>query len=315
MRLNLPILESLQNCKNLLIDGIGGGFDIFCGLPFYFELKQHGINIHLANYSFSAVEALKDGIRLSETLVGVTAETEYRSHYFPEVLLSHWLQQTQHQDTTIWCFAKTGVKTLERNYKLLIDHLSIDGILCVDGGVDSLLIGNEPQVGTWLEDTISLCAVHAFDKIPRWLACVGYGAEEDISYSHVVENIAKLSQEDAFLGSCSLVKQMEAYQAYEKAVLYTQSQHESSVINSSIISAVQGNFGDYHMTDKTSGSTLKISPLMPIYWFFDFEGVAKRNLLVEDVEFQWTRKYQEAWQYALDFRQRIPRRKALTSSL
>jgi hypothetical protein len=314
MRLNLPDLESLRSCQNLLIAGIGGGFDIFCGLPLYFELKQQGINIHLANYSFSAIEALKDGIRLSDTLVGITAETLYRSHYFPECFLARWFKQEHQQDVTIWCFAKTGVKTLQENYKLLIEKLSIDGILLVDGGVDSLLFGNEPQIGTWLEDTISLCAVREFDSVQRWLACVGFGAEEDISYAHVLENIAKLSQEDVFLGSCSLVRQMESYQEYEKGILYVQSQQDSSVINSSVVSAVQGNFGDYHLTEKTSGSTLRISPLMPIYWFFDFQGVAKHNLLVEDVEFQWTRKYQEAWEFALDFRQRVPRRKALTSS-
>ncbi len=38
MRLNLPILEQLAPCKNVLIAGMGGGFDVFCGLPLYFEL-------------------------------------------------------------------------------------------------------------------------------------------------------------------------------------------------------------------------------------------------------------------------------------
>ena len=43
MELNLPILKQLTDCKNLLIAGMGGGFDIFCGLPIYFELKKRGI--------------------------------------------------------------------------------------------------------------------------------------------------------------------------------------------------------------------------------------------------------------------------------
>jgi len=43
-------------------------------------------------------------------------------------------------------------------------------------------------------------------------------------YAHVLENIAALTASDAYLGSCSLVKQMEVYQLYEDAVTYVQSQ-------------------------------------------------------------------------------------------
>jgi len=60
--------------------------------------------------------------------------------------------------------------------------------------------------------------------------------------------------------------------------------HDPSVINSSIVSALRGHFGDYHLTDKTRGSRLWISPLMPIYWFFDFESVARRNLVLGVLE-------------------------------
>lgn len=55
MQLNLPIIRQIDNCKNLLIAGMGGGFDIFCGLPIYWELKQLGKTIHLANLSFSNI--------------------------------------------------------------------------------------------------------------------------------------------------------------------------------------------------------------------------------------------------------------------
>ena len=76
MDLNLPILHQLKGCKNLLIAGMGGGFDVFCGLPIYFELKKHGVHAHLANFSFSDIESADFGIRLSGTLVGVTPNAE-----------------------------------------------------------------------------------------------------------------------------------------------------------------------------------------------------------------------------------------------
>jgi hypothetical protein len=52
------------------------------------------------------------------------------------------------------------------------------------------------------------------------------------------------------------------------------------VINASVISAVRGHSGDYHLTAKTRGNRLWISPLMPLYWFFDLPAVARRNLFL-----------------------------------
>ena len=57
-----------------------------------------------------------------------------------------------------------------------------------------------------------------------------------------------------------------------------------SVINSSIVSAVRGNYGDYHLTEKTKRSHLWISPLMSIYWFFDFDLIVKQNKLLPEIE-------------------------------
>lgn len=59
MNLNLPILNQLSNCKNLLIAGMGGGYDIFCGLPIYFELRRLGIKAHLANLITSRTQGSK----------------------------------------------------------------------------------------------------------------------------------------------------------------------------------------------------------------------------------------------------------------
>jgi hypothetical protein len=291
MQLNLPILEQLSSCKNLLIAGMGGGFDIFCGLPIYFELQNLGLQVHLANLSFSDIIGLKDGaiagfnqgIQITDTLVGITADTESLNSYFPELYLAQWFRNQRQQNITIWCFEKTGVRPLLDNYNRLIEHLSIDGILLIDGGVDSLIRGDETQMGTVIEDAISLLAVSSLTQVPlKLIACIGLGAERDISYAHVLENIAALAETGGFLGSCSLLKQMTVYQAYEEAVFYVHNQplQEPSIINASIISAVQGHYGDYHLTERTKGSKLWISPLMPIYWFFDLQAVAKRNLFL-----------------------------------
>lgn len=288
MELNLPIFDQVANCKNLLIAGMGGGFDIFCGLPIYFDLKKRGLNVHLANYSFSPFEHLLKGTPLTDSLIGITADTESPYHYSPERYLAKWFRAKRGEEITIWSFENTGVRPLLENYQTLVNHLEIDGIILIDGGVNSLLRGDEAEVGTILEDTVSLIAVSELKQIPvRLIACVGMGAEIEIAYAQIFESIAKLTELDAFLGACSLTKRMSVYQEYEDALLFVQSRpaQEPSVINSSVISAVQGKYGNFHLTSKTNGSHLSISPLMPLYWFFELPAVARRNMLFNELRY------------------------------
>jgi hypothetical protein len=314
MNLNLPIFKQISTCNNLLIAGMGGGFDIFCGLPIYFELRNLGINVHLANLTFSNIifskfAKLQRTIPLTETLVGVTAKTEELPVYFPELYLAQWLEKEFQETITIWCFKKTGVLPLLNNYNLLIEHLSIDGILLIDGGVDSLARGDEAELGTVTEDAVSLAAVSKLTQIPlRLIGCLGMGAEREITHFHILENIACLASTAGFLGSCSLIKQMESYQKYEQALLYVQGfpQQEPSIINSSIISSVQGHFGDYHLTSRTQGSKLWISPLMSIYWFFELSTIVEQHLFLSQLLL--TETLADVLQEMLKFMQKRPRR-------
>jgi hypothetical protein len=169
--------------------------------------------------------------------------------------------------------------------------------------------GDEPHIGTVLEDCITLAAVRELTEVPvRLLACLGLGAEDHVSYAHVFENIAALTREGHFLGACSLVREMPAYQAYEDAVLFAQSRRfqETTVINSSVISAARGEYGDYHLTEKTRGSELWISPLMPLYWFFNLQGVVERNHFLSQL--RWTETASEVTRAMHLLRRNLPRR-------
>lgn len=330
MQLNLPIYDRLAACNRILIAGMGGGFDIFCGLPLYLSLQERGHQVHLANLTFSPTHLIQGPTRLSSSLVGVTADTPspmvgasplINAHtgeaeplagltpYFPEHYLARWFRKRRSEEISIWCFDKVGVRPLIDDYRRLIAQLSIDGLVLIDGGVDSLVRGDEAHVGTFIEDAVSLAAVSVLDELPvRLLCCLGLGAEQDIAYAHIFENIAALAASGDFLGSCALLKQMPVYQAFEDAVLYVQGMplQDPSVINSSIVSAIQGYYGDYHLTQKTHKSTLWISPLMALYWFFEASGVVGRSLLMGEI--LTTESFQEAMRALMLVRRRIPQR-------
>jgi hypothetical protein len=75
---------------------------------------------------------------------------------------------------------------------------------------------------------------------------------------------------------------MEAFQYYEKicADAFALSK-SSSHIHGRIIPAVHGEFGQHgDVFDILSDMPPFVSPLAPIYWFFDVAAVARRNILI-----------------------------------
>ena len=80
---------------------------------------------------------------------------------------------------------------------------------------------------------------------------------------------------------------------------------QQSIVNTSIIAAVTGSYGNIHATKRTEGSTLFINPLMALYWGFQLDGVVRRNLYLDQI-----RETETAEQVALEiekFRDSLPR--------
>lgn len=321
MQLNLPILDQVAGSNRILIVGAGGGFDIFAGLPLYFTLRQMGKTVHLANYThceidliklFCAMETLLPG-----QLVGVRSPVRSIVPYFPEGYLSQWFQDVRGEAVPVWMLARTGARPLMEGYGKLADHLGIDALILVDGGVDSLMRGDEAGAGTLVEDSISLTAAASLVDIPvKILACLGFGTEveEAVCHHHVLENMAALIKAGGFYGSCSLLPRMEAFQQFESACRYVweKPKHAKSHITTRVIPAVHGEFGNYHMyeDDDLSGigrTRVLISPLMSVYWFFDAHTVIERNLLIDDLLL--TETTQEALAAAMRVSRRIPKQR------
>lgn len=288
MQLNLPILHLLQDKQNILIAGGGGGFDIFAGLPLYFALRELGKTVHLANYTFmnwGMAEIVSSPIiEIKDMLMGAHGKMRIPIQYFPEGHLADWFAQ-RGEDVTVWMFERNGAVPLARAYQHLIDKFNIDAIILVDGGVDSLMRGDEQAPGTLIEDSISLAASQYLDVPVKIQACLGFGTEieEGVCHHHALENMAALVKMGAFHGACALTPQMPAFQLYESACRHAWEQtpdaHKSH-ISTRIIPAVRGEFGNYHMYPKDAHTSIFISPLMSLYWFFDAVQVAATSLLV-----------------------------------
>jgi len=286
--LNLPFFNELEQTKNILLAGAGGGYDIFTGLPLYFGLRAAGKQVHLANLSFSFLRPVKMQ-QLSPTLFKVTADTpHFHQFYFPEFYLSQWFREQQGEEIPVYCFNKTGVKPLLKIYQTLIEYLSVDTIILVDGGTDSLMRGDEVGLGTPAEDITSIIAVNELDIERKMLTCLGFGVDffHGVCHAQFLEAVADLTQNGGYLGLFSLMREMPEVQKYIDASEYVfqAMPQDMSIVSSSILSALAGHYGDHHATPRTKNSRLWINPLMPVYWCFRLPQVAQRILYLEEMK-------------------------------
>lgn len=280
MKLNLPIFPLLEQAKRILIAGIGGGYDLFCGLPLYYELRQQGKIVHLANLNSVSFTLDQAGLEvfLNGQLVGVHPRKTAPLPYCPESLLANWLADTTRPTSPIWIINLGGLVPVSQTYQLLCQQLQIDALILVDGGVDSLMRGDEESPGTLLEDVLSLGAAAATQVPIQLLVTCGFGTElaDGLSHYRALENIATLTHQGGFLGASPLTPQMKAFEFYNQAVQATrqQPQQSHSRINLQITNAVVGQFGD------VLHPTSFLSPLMTWLWCFDLAKVIEANLLL-----------------------------------
>jgi len=193
----------------------------------------------------------------------------------------------QGEEIPVYC-NKTGVKPLLKIYQTLIEYLSVDSIILVDGGTDSLMRGDEVDLGTPAEDTTSIIAVNELDIECKILTYLGFGVDffHGICHAQFLEAVANLTKNDGYLGLFSLMREMPEVQKYQEASQYVfqAMPQDISIVSSSILSALAGHYGDHHATPRTKTSRLWINPLMPVYWYFRLPQVAQRILYLEEMK-------------------------------
>jgi hypothetical protein len=122
----------------------------------------------------------------------------------------------------------------------------------------------------------------------KMLACLGFGIDyfHGVCHAHFLEAAAELTRAGACLGTFSLLPDMPEVKLYRDAAqaVFQAMPHHVSIVSSSILSAIEGRYGDHHATDRTEGSTLWINPLMSLYWCFQLAPVARRILYLTEMK-------------------------------
>jgi hypothetical protein len=307
-----PFFSRLRDARRILVAGAGGGFDVYAGLPLALALRSAGKEVHLANLSFADLYGLDQDVWVDQDVAAIRPDTVARGDYFPERSLARWLD-LHGMPSTVYAVPLTGVRPLRDAYRTLIEHLGgVDAVVLVDGGTDILMRGDEHGLGTPEEDMVSLAAVTGLDEVPvRMVACLGFGVDayHGVNHSLVLENLAALEREGAYLGAFSLPRESREGQLYLDAVAHAQecTPDHPSIVNGSVAAAVRGDFGDVRFTERTRGGELFINPLMAVYFCVDALGLARQNLYLDRLES--TALIRQVSSLIQDFRDELPRQR------
>lgn len=283
---------------------MGGGYDVFAGLPTYFDFLANGKQPTLANLSFTRELAIKCSFAMdapytfakvsaADFKTGVFDETlGFPNNYFPEYHLSNWFRTKRDTALPVYTIqliddlntsGPLGVQSYFEAIDTIVRTSRCDSIILVDAGVDSLVIGDEEGLGTYAEDFLTLLASTKSD-LPVFLQCVGLGTEAGIAIDDFLVNLSIHRNNDAYLGCSDWVKDHAGISLYLDAV--ANCIPENSSIQSLLTAAITGKFGaicpePLKKRGLNDGDVL-IHPMMTLAFWFDTRRVMSGRLFIEE---------------------------------
>ena len=286
--------------KTVLLCGCGGGFDFVHGLALYPELLRLGKQVVIGSYSFGQphnIHGASDVFNEAGVVVKrVTAASIPAPRYGPEVHVASFLDLRYPSSAPHFVYAYYArsftVPLLTRLYQQFIAHHAIDAIVLVDGGSDSLMVGDEEGLGDPIEDAVSVATVASLRGLKaRVLLSIGLGTDRfnQVSDAASLRAIAELTRMGGFLGAVSLEPEGEGSRLYRDCLEHIfQRQAFRSVLAGTIASAIEGCFGSTEvpavLQQRVKRGELFLWPLMAMLWGFDIEIVARRSQIA-----QWIR--------------------------
>jgi hypothetical protein len=289
--------------KTVLLCGCGGGFDFVHSLTLYPELLRLGKTVVLGSYSFgdpNKITGAADVFNEAGVIAKrATATCTPARHYGPEVHVCSFLDLRYPLLAPHFVYAYYArsftVPLLTRLYQQFIESHSIDAIVLVDGGSDSIMAGDEEGLGDPIEDAVSVTTVALLGGLKaRVLISIGLGTDRfnQVSDASSLRAIAELTRMGGFLGAVSLEPTGEGSCLYRDCLEHIyQRQGFRSVLAGTIASAVEGCFGCDEvppvLQPRVRPGQLFLWPLMAVLWGFDIETVARRSLIAK-----WIRECQ-----------------------
>lgn len=209
--------------------------------------------------------------------VSFNACSQSEKIYFPEYKLVKYLYNTYQLNIPMYCFVDSGIKQLIHAYDQIQELEGIDTVILMDGGTDSLMTGIEiDSLGTPYEDISSIIAAYHSNVSNKYLYCLGYNIDSyhGVTDENFLKNTSNLIKDNGFVGSYTINKNNQSTQKYIDTFMHCDP--ECSIVNSLIVSALEGHFGNYHpdwIQHRLKDSQTNVHPLMCLYWIYKLDNV------------------------------------------
>lgn len=245
-------LDRLKPCQRILLVASGGRSDLLAAVPWVQTLRGQGKEVFVAAPLSGRKQAKSQRFR----------EIPAQGKNF-ENRLTALLQ------VPLYGFAPEGTLPRLEAYRELMGLLAVDALVLVEAGVETLLRGDEPSLGTAADDLVSLAAARQLELPCKMLVNfgLGYDLPKGVCHAYTLEAMAELTQTGGFWGSFSLLPSMPEFATLQQAAALLAPSHPVHPL----LLALGGEFG---------GEAF-LNPLMNQYWCFDLDQVAARCRLLE----------------------------------
>jgi hypothetical protein len=259
------------SCKSVLLYGCGGGFDFSHALLLIPSLIRSGKKVVIASNSFTTTP-----LAFPDSATYYTEPTNPRNiaklvrpqdpdspeTYCPEEPFVRLLAEA-FPDVDIPVYASschtTSVPANEAFLGQLIREHTVDTVITIDGGTDSLMRGNEYRVATVIEDFMSLAALDdlrvTFQLQNAFLLVFSFGADRfhGASDASSLRAIAELTRMGGYLGSSSIDQASEGFALYANYLRLCKTKYTNmtpSIVGAFVAAAVVGQYGPYQTAVK-----------------------------------------------------------------
>jgi hypothetical protein len=263
----------LAGKQKVLFLGMGGGMDVLSAMLVRASLMiPPAVTTLLGGIHRASLTAYRQLTIVNKSVAWAHAHsTRKKAGRFGEPALASVLGQpivllSQHR----------GAAGMAGDLNAFVQQEGIDLVIFVDGGFDSLLVGDENSLASLRSDQVSLAMASQL-RCATLMANVGFGVEPEIAHHYVLRNIAALVQRQGFLGATGLSAHVaQSCLPIVDAVLAIT---RSSTV-SSIRAALGGYFGPFDNPAWAHGQVF-VSPLMLIAFFFDPQVVYAHSPLAQ----------------------------------
>lgn len=274
-------METILQHDNVLLYGCGGGYDIYSGLPLYWELLRHNKTVHLANCSFTDDLHTYNVASTDTCIIPVTGNemrTRKNAQYFPEHDLAKSLGVPVYA-VRLWDHLQIAAAL-----DSLIKKLAVTCIVIIDAGHDAILFGDEKDIGSPVEDVTTVLAVRQCQqRMPNLhveIACIS-APTESMDFNLFLKQYAEHFPNRTW-------SPLNTYVAQFESILNTTPAESRSIPNESLLAAMKGIYQSPHYVNPRLQIRASVDEFLPedyppvlaetaYYYFVELDLLMRRS--------------------------------------